>query len=82
MYQCGYLIGGLQIRALHTQLVGSGALTQRQFHDAVLRVGPIPIEMLRALLLLEVPLTRNYEACWRFMDERAGEVAPPVSPAP
>ncbi len=79
LYQCGYLIGGLQIRALHTQLVGSGALTQCQFHDAVLRVGPIPIEMLRALLQ-EVPLTRNYEACWRFMDERAGEVAPAELP--
>ncbi|MCC7293967.1 MAG: DUF885 family protein [Phycisphaerales bacterium] len=79
LYQCGYLIGGLQIRALHHQLVDGGRVTNREFHDAVLRVGPIPIEMLRALLL-EVPLTRNYEACWRFMDERAGEGAPAAMP--
>jgi len=33
----------------------------------VLKMGPIPIEMVRALLI-DVPLTRGYEACWRFVE--------------
>lgn len=68
LYQCGYLVGGLQVRALHRELVGGGRMTHRQFHDAVLTLGPIPIELVRASLI-DVPLTRNYETCWRFMED-------------
>ncbi|MCG3132828.1 MAG: hypothetical protein FLDDKLPJ_03694 [Phycisphaerae bacterium] len=68
LYQCGYLVGGLQVRALHRELVGGGRMTHRQFHDAVLTLGPIPIELVRAGLT-DVPLTRNYETCWRFMED-------------
>lgn len=67
LYQCGYLIGGLQLHALHAQLVPA-RMTHRQFHDAVLKLGPIPIEMVRASLI-DVPLTPRYEACWRFQEE-------------
>ena len=34
LYQCGYSIGALQLRALHQELVGSGKLTPKQFNDA------------------------------------------------
>ena len=51
LYQCAYLIGGLQIRALHKELVGGGTMTHRQFHDAVLAEHSIPIAMVRAALL-------------------------------
>ena len=47
LYQVGYLIGGRQILALHDEMVGPGKLTERQFHDAVLKQGPMPIELLR-----------------------------------
>jgi len=65
LYQCAYLIGGLQLRALRQEIVESGAMTDREFHDAVLRQNRIPIEMIRASLT-GAPLTRNYRSSWRF----------------
>jgi hypothetical protein len=40
-------------------------MTTRQFHDAVLEGGPMPIEMVRARLL-NAPLTRDYAPRWKF----------------
>ncbi|YCM46874.1 DUF885 family protein (plasmid) [Verrucomicrobiaceae bacterium 227] len=65
LYQCGYMIGGLQLRALYKETVGEGQMSPREFHDAVLKLGPVPIEMVRATLL-QKPLTRDYRASWRF----------------
>ena len=50
LYQCGYMIGGLQLRALRKELVESGQMSDRQFNDGVLRQGPIPVELIRAAL--------------------------------
>lgn len=69
LYQCGYMIGGMQIRALRRELVDSGRMPERAFHDAILEQGPIPIEMIRAALT-DVPLTRDHAPTWKF----AGEV--------
>jgi hypothetical protein len=66
LYQAGYLLGGMQLRALHRELVVSKRMTDRQFHDAVLAVGPMPIEMVRAQLMPERPLTRTHTSTWRF----------------
>jgi hypothetical protein len=63
-------MGGLQIRSLHNELVGSGRMTMKQFHDAVMRAGAMPIEMLRALLT-DQPLTRDYEPGWRYYGDVA-----------
>ncbi len=65
LYQAAYMLGGLQLRALHEELVESGEMTEREFHDAVLRQGPIPIELLRAALT-DIPLERDFETTWRF----------------
>jgi len=65
LYQCGYMIGGLQLRALYKQTVGEGKMSPREFHDAVLKMGTVPIEMVRATLL-NTPLTRDFRASWRF----------------
>ena len=46
LYQAAYMLGGLQIRALHEELVQSGRMTNREFHDAVLQQNSIPIELL------------------------------------
>ena len=67
LYQVAYMIGGLQFRALHAELVGSGRMTNRQFHDAILQGGRMPVEMVRARLE-NLPLTRDYTARWRFAD--------------
>jgi len=58
-------IGGLQFRALYEELVGSGRITAREFHDAVLQGGRMPVEMVRARLTRQ-PLTRDYRSQWRF----------------
>ena len=44
------MMGGLQFYTLHRDLVDSKKMTNRQFHDAILKEGPIPVEMVRAIL--------------------------------
>ncbi len=67
LYQAGYMLGALQLRALRAEVVGKGKLTERQFHDTVLKENQMPIELVRALLLRQ-PLTRDYMAKWRFAE--------------
>jgi uncharacterized protein (DUF885 family) len=69
LYQAAYMLGGLQFRALHRDLVESGRMTDRAFHDAILQGGRMPVEMVRARLTGE-PLTRDYTAKWRFYQNR------------
>src|SRR5262249_299718 len=55
LYQCAYMLGGLQLRALHDELVGPGKRTEKQFHDAVLQQNAIPIAYVRAALSPQEP---------------------------
>ena len=64
LYQCAYMIGGLQLRALHQELVPDH-MTDREFHDAVLRENAIPIKMIRASLTRQ-PLSKDSEPSWRW----------------
>lgn len=72
LYQCAYLLGGLQLRALHRELVDSGKMTNRAFHDAVLKENRIPIEMVRASLAKQ-KLTRDFVSNWKFYGEHPGQ---------
>ncbi len=65
LYQAAYLLGGLQLRALHRELVESGKMTDRNFHDAILKENAIPIEMVRALLS-DAKLTPDWKPEWKF----------------
>ena len=65
LYQCAYMLGGLQLRALHHELVDSGKMRNREFHDAVFKANSIPIEMIRASLIKE-PLSRDDKSHWKF----------------
>jgi hypothetical protein len=76
LYQAGYMLGGLELRALHEQLVTKGKMTERQFHDAVIQGGPMPIAMVRARLA-NIPMSRDGPTPWRFADE-----LPPPKPRP
>ncbi len=69
LYQAGYMLGAMQLRGLYGQLVGagSGRMSEREFHDAILRGGPMPIELVRARLLQE-KLPRDFRATWRFAE--------------
>jgi hypothetical protein len=65
LYQLAYMIGAKQFYALRAELVNSGKLKEKEFHDAVLQNGPIPVELLRALLINQ-PLTRDFKTRWKF----------------
>ncbi len=67
LYQAAYMLGGLQLRALHKELVDSKKMTDLQFHDAIYQGGPMPIAMVRARLA-NTPLTRDGAAPWKFAD--------------
>ncbi len=65
LYQAGYMLGGMQLRALREELVGPGKLTDKAFHDAVLQQNSMPIELLREALG-KAPLTPEWKTTWRF----------------
>lgn len=67
LYQLAYMTGALQFRALYAELVRSGKSSAREFHDAILRGGNMPIELVRARLTGQ-PLTRDLRTSWRFAD--------------
>lgn len=65
LYQIAYMTGALQFRALYEELVGSGSMTARQYHDAVMLGGRMPVELVRARLTGE-PLDKDFRSQWRF----------------
>ncbi len=67
LYQIAYMIGGLQFRALHKELVESGKMTDRDFHDAILMGGEMPVSVVRARLLKQTP-NMDLPAEWKFYD--------------
>ena len=65
LYQLAYMMGGLQFKALHDELVVKGKkMTNRQFHDTIIQGGNLPVEMVRARLLQQ-KLPRDYDASWK-----------------
>ncbi len=66
LYQAAYMLGGLQLRALHAELVGPDKMSEKAFHDAVLTHNSIPIAVLRAALQTN-PAAQTL-APWRFAD--------------
>lgn len=71
LYQVGYMWGGFQFRALYSELVESGRMTAREFHDAVMKGGRMPVEMVRARLTGQ-QLSRDYETQWRHREPGGG----------
>ena len=71
LYQAAYMLGGLQIRAMRRELVESGRMTDKQFHDAILRENSIPVALIRASLTGQ-KLTRDFKGDWRFYGDVTG----------
>jgi uncharacterized protein (DUF885 family) len=67
LYQCGYMIGGLQLNALRKEIVGTAKMSEKQFNDTVLTYNAMPIELIRAGML-NLPLARDTKSTWRFYD--------------
>ncbi|MFD2573432.1 DUF885 family protein [Spirosoma soli] len=67
LYQLAYMTGGFQFLALKKELVDSGRMTYKQFHDAVLQINAMPVEMIRAILT-DQKLPKNFKTKWRFYE--------------
>lgn len=67
LYQCGYMLGALQLWKLRELVVDSGDMSEKEYHDAVLQTGKLPIEMVKALIMGD-ELTRDFETNWKFYD--------------
>jgi uncharacterized protein (DUF885 family) len=65
LYQIAYMVGALQLRGLYRELVETGRMTPREFHDAVLQSGNMPVETIRARLTGRL-LPRDFRTEWRF----------------
>lgn len=65
LYQVAYTMGAIQLRALYAELVASGRMKEKDFHDRILEGGVMPIELVRARLL-ETKLPRDYRSVWKF----------------
>ncbi len=67
LYQLAYLTGGRQFYAMKKELVDTHKMTYKQFHDTILHLNAMPIEMIRAILEKQ-PLDKDYTTKWRFYD--------------
>jgi hypothetical protein len=65
LYQLAYMTGALQFYALKKELVDSGKMTYKQYHDAVMRENSMPVEMVR-VILTDQPLTKDFKSSWKF----------------
>ncbi|MFL6656951.1 MAG: DUF885 family protein, partial [Massilia sp.] len=65
LYQAGYMIGALQLRALKRELVDGGKMGLLDYHDSILQGGMLPIELVRARLKGE-KIARDFTPSWRF----------------
>ncbi len=67
LYQVAYMLGGLQFRAIHRELVESGKMKDQAFHDTILRGNTMPIELVRVRLRSDL-LKRDFKPTWRFAE--------------
>ena len=67
LYQIAYMIGGLQFRTLHKEMVTNGKMTEREFHDSILMGGEMPVSVVRARLMKQTP-KMDLPADWEFYD--------------
>lgn len=64
LYQVAYLLGGLQFMALRRELVEAGSMSERDFHDAILKGGTMPVDLVRLRLRNELP--GKNQPLWRW----------------
>jgi hypothetical protein len=68
LYQAAYLLGGLQLRGLKRELVDTGEMTLKEFHDRVVLQGSMPFPLTRMAISL-MPLSRDMNLDWPFYGE-------------
>jgi uncharacterized protein (DUF885 family) len=65
LYQAAYMLGALQFRALQRDLTGAGKMSDREFHDAILKMNSIPVALVRASLTKQA-LDAKFVSDWKF----------------
>jgi hypothetical protein len=75
VYQAAYLLGAMQFWALRQELVETGKMTERAFHDAILRENRVPVPLVREVLHGRPP-PRDWRPDWRFAGELRAERVP------
>ena len=68
LYQAAYLLGGLQLRGLRKELVDGKLMSNKAFHDEIMRQGNMPMALIR-LGLTKQKLTRDMDINWKFYGE-------------
>jgi uncharacterized protein (DUF885 family) len=61
------MLGALQLWKLREMVVDSGEMGQKEYHDAILNLGVLPIEMVKAAIRGE-ELSRDFKPGWKFYD--------------
>ena len=67
LYQLAYLTGGRQFYALHKELVDSGKMTNKEFHDRIITMNAMPVEIIKAIMT-DQKISKNYKAKWKFYE--------------
>lgn len=67
LYQIAYMVGAMQFYSLRMELVDSGEMTEKEFHDTILQNNSIPVAMVKALLTGQA-LDSEFKSDWKFGD--------------
>ncbi|WP_439488952.1 DUF885 family protein [Algoriphagus sp.] len=67
LYQIAYMIGALEFYALRDEVVNSGKMSEKVYHDLVMSQNGMPVEILRAKVTGK-DLKKDHKASWRFLD--------------
>lgn len=67
LYQAAYMLGAIQMWGLRRELVETGKMPEKEFHDRVLRSGSMPFSLIRPLLRGE-DFDKSGPKPWRFDD--------------
>jgi uncharacterized protein (DUF885 family) len=69
LYQVAYMMGAIQLRSLYAEVVTSGRMGEKEFHDRVMLGGTMPIEMVRAHIT-DQKLPRDHRTSWKFAGDK------------
>jgi hypothetical protein len=65
LYQLAYMMGGLQFWALKEEVVDQGNMSLKEYHDSILELNAMPVEMVRAILTKQ-NLEKDFKTSWEF----------------
>ena len=75
LYQCAYLVGAVQLRMLAKEVVESGKLSAKDFHDTIIQTGGMPFSLIRLLVNGE-ELSPDMKLDWKFYGDSIPALPP------